>query len=469
MTRVRRTGVVAAAVAAIVDRGERERRRVLLAVVGLGRARVSRADDRAADPRSGDGAGPAADRVRIPRRRTRECGSRSRPSGRSACLRRSARPSGCWSTSRSHWLSRSSCAGATARRVSAGALAGITLVSAYGAGDAPLPGSVRGVRDDPFNTYRLAEPVGYWNTFGSARRRLARFSRSDSSPTRVGELVSLSRGSTVPFSSRRSTSPSHAARGPRSFFGVGASVALDPRRLRFSCPLVRCACRRSPVWSCVAARGSDHCGASAADGHARGHSARRGTRGARCRSLRCSRLVAHSRAPGPGRRAGSPGFDLALAAGAVLRSSLRWLQPVAAALSRSFANASNRRPSAGPTSTTGCSASPATVESRRSTSPGMWAWTPVCRNGRRDIRVPLVRETSEPAGGPRRALPLCGDVRRARDRGSRAPCSWRLLVPIVAAVRAPSSRGSSRRRPVRTSPGSPRAGSTGTGRWSVSR
>ena len=50
--------------------------------------------------------------------------------------------------------------------VLAGALAGITVTCGYALATRLFPDRFEAF-DDPINTYRLAEPLGYWNAFGS--------------------------------------------------------------------------------------------------------------------------------------------------------------------------------------------------------------------------------------------------------------------------------------------------------------
>lgn len=113
--------------------------------------------------------------------------------------------------------------------VAAGATVGIALVAGYGLLERLFPD-----RFDPtidrFNVTRLAEPLGYWNAFGlltvlgtilavafvaHARRRSLAVAGGALVPLFVVALyLSFSRGSWVAL-----------------FFGLAATVALDPRRL----------------------------------------------------------------------------------------------------------------------------------------------------------------------------------------------------------------------------------------------
>ena len=113
--------------------------------------------------------------------------------------------------------------------VVAGAFAGVTLVSAYGLATRLFPDRFD-ASVDLFNETRLAEPLGYWNAFGlltaigailavalvvHPRRSLSAVVGGAAGPLFVVALyLSFSRGSWVAL-----------------FFGLGAAIALDPRRL----------------------------------------------------------------------------------------------------------------------------------------------------------------------------------------------------------------------------------------------
>ena len=118
-----------------------------------------------------------------------------------------------------------------AQAVLGGALVGVVAVSAYGLSTRLLPDRFDSF-DDPFNTYRLAEPLGYWNAAGLLAA--------------IGVLLALG----VVSHARRSVSALGAAavlpvlvstvyftfsRGAWAALIVGlfSTVAVDPRRLRF--------------------------------------------------------------------------------------------------------------------------------------------------------------------------------------------------------------------------------------------
>jgi O-antigen ligase len=117
-----------------------------------------------------------------------------------------------------------------------GATAGIVLVVSYGLGTRLMPDRL-GSPDDPFNAYRLSAPLGYWNTFGlfaamgvvlavgavaHARRRWHAVVAAAIAPVLVVALYfTFSRGSWVALA-----------------FAIGATVVLDPRRLRLVWSLV---------------------------------------------------------------------------------------------------------------------------------------------------------------------------------------------------------------------------------------
>lgn len=113
--------------------------------------------------------------------------------------------------------------------VFAGGFVGITLVSSYGLATRLFPDRFD-AQDDPFNAYRLAEPLGYWNAFGllmaigailavgvvsHARRSWLALVAGGATPILVTALYfAFSRGSWVAL-----------------FFGLAATVALDARRI----------------------------------------------------------------------------------------------------------------------------------------------------------------------------------------------------------------------------------------------
>jgi len=113
----------------------------------------------------------------------------------------------------------------------AGATAGVVLVVAYGLGTRLYPDRL-GSPDDPFNAYRLAAPIGYWNSFGllaamgvilaigavaHARRSWHAAIAAGTAPVLVVALYfTFSRGSWVAL-----------------VFALCATIAFDPRRLRF--------------------------------------------------------------------------------------------------------------------------------------------------------------------------------------------------------------------------------------------
>jgi O-antigen ligase len=112
----------------------------------------------------------------------------------------------------------------------AGALGGIAVVVTYGLATRLFPDRLEGA-DDQFNAYRLAEPLGYWNAFGllavlgillalgvlaHARRLPAAVAASAMLPALfAGLYFTFSRGSWIALG-----------------FGLVATVALDPRRIR---------------------------------------------------------------------------------------------------------------------------------------------------------------------------------------------------------------------------------------------
>ena len=115
--------------------------------------------------------------------------------------------------------------------VFAGTVVGITVISSYGLATRLFPDRFDTV-EDPFNAYRLAEPLGYWNAFAllsaigailalgvvaHARRAWHAVAAGAVVPILVTALYfAFSRGSWGAL-----------------FVGLAATVALDPRRISF--------------------------------------------------------------------------------------------------------------------------------------------------------------------------------------------------------------------------------------------
>jgi O-antigen ligase len=113
--------------------------------------------------------------------------------------------------------------------VFAGAFVGVTLISSYGLATRLFPDRFDAY-DDPFNAYRLAEPLGYWNAFGlltaigtilavgvvsHARRSWFALAAGAATPILVtAQYFAFSRGSWLAL-----------------FFGLAATIALDARRI----------------------------------------------------------------------------------------------------------------------------------------------------------------------------------------------------------------------------------------------
>lgn len=114
--------------------------------------------------------------------------------------------------------------------VLAGAFVGVTLVAAYGLATRLFPDRIDAY-DDPFNEYRLAEPLGYWNALGllatmglivavgfvaHARRMSMAMVAAGATPVLALTLYfTFSRGGWAAL-----------------VIGLVAAVAVDPRRLR---------------------------------------------------------------------------------------------------------------------------------------------------------------------------------------------------------------------------------------------
>jgi len=114
--------------------------------------------------------------------------------------------------------------------VYAGSLVGLVAVTGYGLATRLFPDRF-GFDDDPFNSYRLAEPVGYWNTFGLVAALAALLAVGLVGHTRRARYAALAAAS-LPVSTAALyftfSRGSWAALG----FGLAVAVLLDPRRLR---------------------------------------------------------------------------------------------------------------------------------------------------------------------------------------------------------------------------------------------
>ena len=116
--------------------------------------------------------------------------------------------------------------------VVAGALGGIALSSAYGLGTRLFPDRFDAY-DDPFNLYRLAEPLGYWNALGLLSSMglvlaigvVAHARRASVAAIAAAVLPVLAL--TLYFTFSRGAWAALA-------LGMGAAIAADPRRLRLT-------------------------------------------------------------------------------------------------------------------------------------------------------------------------------------------------------------------------------------------
>ena len=376
------------------------------------------------------------------------------------------------------YVARRACgrAGPAARRragVLAGALVGIALVSSYGLATRLFPDRFD-ASDDPFNAYRLAEPLGYWNSFGllaamgvilavgvvaharrarRARRRRPRFPCSSSRCTSRSRAAPGSRSSSG--SPRRSPRPAPHRRplvavalAPASVVGVVVRVAAGALTTE-DAPAAAAATREGHRLAWVARRADRRLGAPRAGSRIGSREALPidATRPSQCAValalVRVAAVVGGRRSPSVARCRRST--ELRERFEAERRRPVRPQRPALQRLRQRPGEHDPRRLGHGPRSIS----SSGTVPARSST---------------------LVRAPPEPAGRPRRPLAVRGDVRRARPRRPRA-----------ARRRAP--RAARRRRSVRRRTrfvalrrvgayhrlGGGRAHSTGTGRWSASR
>ncbi len=115
--------------------------------------------------------------------------------------------------------------------VLAGAFVGITVTCGYALATRLFPDRFE-TFDDPINTYRLAEPLGYWNALGLFSAIGAILAVRTRRPFASDERGNRRRrGRDSRSSLLRSTSRSREVHGRALVVGLGASVALDPRRL----------------------------------------------------------------------------------------------------------------------------------------------------------------------------------------------------------------------------------------------
>lgn len=132
--------------------------------------------------------------------------------------------------------------------VAGGALVGVVTISAYGTATRLFPERFDSFDsfDDPFNTYRLAEPLGYWNATGLLATLGVLLAIGVTAHTRR-TVVALAAAATLPV--LVSTLYFTFSRGAWAGLIVGfvGMVALDPRRLRLlwmalmlSAPCVAC-------------------------------------------------------------------------------------------------------------------------------------------------------------------------------------------------------------------------------------
>ncbi len=111
-----------------------------------------------------------------------------------------------------------------------GALAGITVTCGYALATRLFPDRFEAF-DDPINTYRLAEPLGYWNALGllSTLGLILAFGLvAHSRRTSVGIGV----GGAIPMLALTLYFTFSRGAWAALVIGLGASIATDPRRLR---------------------------------------------------------------------------------------------------------------------------------------------------------------------------------------------------------------------------------------------
>jgi O-antigen ligase len=117
-----------------------------------------------------------------------------------------------------------------------GVFAGVVALASYGLATRVLPDRF-GFDDDPFNGYRLAEPLGYWNSFGLLAALAAVLGVGVVAHARRGSLAALA-AATVPLSMTALYFTFSRGSWVALGFGAAATVALDPRRVRVLCSLI---------------------------------------------------------------------------------------------------------------------------------------------------------------------------------------------------------------------------------------
>ena len=211
------------------DCGERQPGRLLLAVVGMGRARIPRADVRPPHPRRARRPVACASLSRARWSRS-GYGSLSRRCGRSARQRRFERSSACSCTSRSRSLSRWSSGAVTGRRCSqasrsASRWSARTRSPRGSFPTASTPSTTRSTRTDWLRRSGTGTRSGCWRCWACWPRSASLLTqgvhRSHSPPQRRFRSSSM----TLYFT---------FSRGAWGALTVGfvAAVALDPRRIR---------------------------------------------------------------------------------------------------------------------------------------------------------------------------------------------------------------------------------------------
>jgi hypothetical protein len=126
-----------------------------------------------------------------------------------------------------------------------GALVGVVVVAGWGLATRLFPDRFDSF-DDPFNTYRLAEPLGYWNATGLLATIGVLLAFGVAAHARRGVVAIVAAGAAPVLASTLYFTFSRGA-WAALIIGVVSSVALDPRRLRLiwtslvsSVPAVAC-------------------------------------------------------------------------------------------------------------------------------------------------------------------------------------------------------------------------------------
>ncbi len=321
--------------------------------------------------------------------------------------------------------------------------------------------------DDRIDAYRLAAPLGYWNSLGLLAS-IGIIAALDSSPTRGARLPPSWPPAWFRSQPRRCTSRSHVGHGLLLRSASRRRLRLDPRRLRFlwtsfavAVPSAACLAYAS-TFASLTEPGSVPAAASR-DGHRVAVVVGGAVAGAVLAGM-LARLVAR-RVPLSARLRTRSNAALAAAVAVLVAGSLVAIGGPAAAvdgLQRSIRRRGER----------GIRSERSAVQHLGQRQGGAAPGRLGCGSGPTrsrqwlgHVRVPLVRAATESTSSCVTATP--STWRRSRSSASSASrfsCP-RSVLPARRSAPCASRAVSSRVRSVRSSPGAPLRASTGTGRW----